>query len=68
MKVCVIGLGRIGFSTAEYVESRGFEVFGYDIDPQAVKLAKSKGITASEEWAKIPSDTDVFIVLHLHWI
>jgi len=62
MKVCVIGLGKIGFSTAEYVKNHGFEVFGYDIDPKAVKLAKSKGITAFAEWAKIPSNTDIFIV------
>jgi len=62
MKVCVIGLGKIGFSTAEYVKNRGFEVFGYDIDPKAVKFAKSKGIKAFEEWDKIPSDIGVFII------
>lgn len=62
MKVCVIGLGKIGFSTAEYVKNRGFEVFGYDIDPKAVKFAKSKGITAFEDWTKIPSDIGIFIV------
>jgi len=62
MKVCVIGLGKIGFSTAEYVKNRGFEVFGYDIDPKAVKFAKSRGTKAFEEWDKIPSDIDVFII------
>lgn len=62
MKVCVIGLGKIGFSTAEYVKNRGFEVFGYDIDPKAVKFAKSRGIKAFEEWDKIPSDIGVFII------
>src|SRR5208283_1204919 len=62
LKVCVIGLGKIGFSTAEYVKNHGFEVFGYDIDPEAVKFAESKGIKAFEEWDKIPSDIDIFII------
>jgi UDP-N-acetyl-D-mannosaminuronic acid dehydrogenase len=62
LKVCVVGLGKIGFSTAEYVKNRGFEVFGYDIDPKAVKFSESKGIKAFEEWDKIPSDIDIFII------
>ena len=40
MKVCVLGLGRVGLPTAEYVASKGFTVYGYDISEKAVKIIR----------------------------
>jgi nucleotide sugar dehydrogenase len=50
MKVCVIGLGQIGFPVAQYVHEKGFEVWGYDI---TLKLTNS--------WKDIPH-VDSYIV------
>ncbi len=37
--VLVIGLGEIGYNTAEYITSRGLNVDGYDINENAVERA-----------------------------
>src|SRR5688572_8509699 len=36
MRICVIGLGKIGLSIAAFYASRGFEVVGCDINDQVV--------------------------------
>jgi len=33
----VIGLGVVGLATAQLLQERGFDVFGHDIDPEALK-------------------------------
>ena len=61
-KVCVIGLGEIGFPVAQYVSNRGLEVFGYDINPKAVTHAVETGaFTATTNWQDIPP-ADVYVV------
>jgi UDP-N-acetyl-D-mannosaminuronate dehydrogenase len=39
-KVLVIGLGQLGLPVAKYVKERGFETFGYDINPLRVQDAE----------------------------
>jgi UDP-N-acetyl-D-mannosaminuronic acid dehydrogenase len=58
-KVLVIGLGQLGLPVAKYVKERGFETFGYDINPVRMQDAeKSFGIKSIEKF----DDIDVFIL------
>lgn len=42
--ILVIGLGQIGYHDAEYMTSRGLNVDGYDVNPEAVQRAVEHGI------------------------
>lgn len=58
-KVLVIGLGQLGLPVAKYVKERGFETFGYDINPLRMQDAeKSFGIKGIDKF----DDIDVFIL------
>ena len=58
-KVLVIGLGQLGLPVAKYVKERGFETFGYDINPLRIQDAeKSFGIKGIDKF----DDIDVFIL------
>ena len=46
MKVCVMGLGKVGLPVANHV-SRYFPTVGYDISEKAVARASEKGVKAS---------------------
>jgi UDP-N-acetyl-D-mannosaminuronic acid dehydrogenase len=62
MRVCIIGLGQIGFPVAQYVAERGIETWGYDISHASVDRAlKIKGVKATTKWGDIPN-VDVYIV------
>jgi len=58
-KVLIIGLGQLGLPVAKYVKERGFETFGYDINPSKVENAEMNyGIKSIECF----DDIDVFIL------
>lgn len=62
MKVCVLGLGRVGLPAAEYLIEKGLDVWGYDIDSEAVDRAKKMTISkASRVWDDIPP-MDVYLI------
>ncbi|MCW4018668.1 MAG: NAD(P)-binding domain-containing protein [Candidatus Bathyarchaeota archaeon] len=62
MKVCVVGLGQIGFPVAQYVHEKGMQVWGYDISAATVEHANQGGqFKATNSWSEIPS-ADVYIV------
>jgi len=61
MKVCVIGLGKVGEAVASYIHSMGLEVVGYDISSVAVEKAKALSIFATTDWGETPS-CDVYLV------
>ena len=44
--IVVVGLGLIGLVTAELLKANGCNVIGFDFDPEKVKIANEKGITA----------------------
>ena len=58
-KVLVVGLGQLGLPVAKYVKERGFDTYGYDINPKAVEIAEK---TAAIKKAINFSDFDVFIL------
>jgi nucleotide sugar dehydrogenase len=62
MKICVVGLGEVGFATAKYVVDKGLDVWGYDISSVAVERAKKAGIAkAMPVWNDIPL-ADVYLI------
>jgi len=44
--IVVVGLGLIGLVTAELLKANGCNVIGFDFDPEKVRIANKKGITA----------------------
>lgn len=59
-KVCVIGLGYVGFPLAELCQKKGYTVTGIDLDKKKIELIK-KGIDPVEKKKKIkpfPAATD----------
>ena len=58
-RILIIGLGQLGLPVARYVKERGFDAYGYDISPKAMKRAKE---TAGIEEAINFSDFDVYIL------
>lgn len=42
--VCIIGLGLLGLLTAEIAKAAGCQVFGIDLSPDRIKLAKSMNV------------------------
>jgi nucleotide sugar dehydrogenase len=62
MKVCVLGLGQVGFPTAKYAMEKGLEVWGYDTTSIAVANAKKQGIrNAMSVYTEIPP-VDVYLI------
>ena len=60
-KVCVLGLGEVGYPTARYVSMQGHETWGYDKSSEAIR--KAKNIRATSHWDRIPHESiDVYIV------
>jgi len=58
-KVLIIGLGQLGLPVARYVKERGFEVYGYDINPNAMDVAEE---TAAIKKATNFAEFDVYIL------
>lgn len=55
-KVCVVGLGQIGFPVAQYVKSKGFDVVGYDINLATVANAGKTGkFKVTSKWDEVPN-------------
>ena len=62
MKVCVVGLGQVGLPVAQYVQAKGLEVWGYDINPSTVENASKTGkFKVTSSWKDIPP-VDVYII------
>lgn len=47
-RVCVIGLGLLGLMAVQIARAAGCEVFGIDLSPKRVDLARKLGFSASE--------------------
>ena len=64
MKVCVVGIGNVGFPTALHI-TRYHEVYGYDIDLHKVK-GSSKHFFATDKWEEVP-EAEVYVVCVNTW-
>ena len=61
MKVCVVGLGQIGYPVAQYIKAKGLETYGYDISAAAVARISEIGVKATVSWKEVPK-VDAYIV------
>ena len=59
-KILIIGLGQIGYSNAEYMNSLGLNVDGYDISEKAVQRALNAGVIQNR--AKHFRDYDYYVI------
>ncbi len=58
-KILIVGLGQVGLPVAKYVKKRGFDVYGYDINPEVMnKAEKTEGIKKATSL----DNFDVFIL------
>ena len=48
-RICVVGLGKIGLALAAQYASKGFPVFGADVDPDLVALINSGQVPPNSE-------------------
>jgi nucleotide sugar dehydrogenase len=62
VKVVVLGLGQIGLPVAQYVQAKGLEVYGYDINPNTVeRVSKTEKFKASTRWSDVPQ-ADIYVI------
>jgi nucleotide sugar dehydrogenase len=57
--ILIVGLGQIGLPVAKYVKERGFETYGYDVNPKAMDIAEqAAGINKASNFCEF----DVYIL------
>jgi len=62
-KVCIIGLGAVGYPTAMYIHQQGFTTIGYDIIDKNTNEFQS-----FTKWEDVPSNVDVYtITVNTDW-
>lgn len=49
MKIGVVGMGKLGLPVALAIESRGHEVYGYDVNPDVYRYMEERKIPFAEE-------------------
>jgi len=59
----VIGLGAMGLQMARHMAGKGFDVAGYDVDPDALRRAADHRVTACRSAAEVGRQADVVIVM-----
>src|SRR5689334_19754128 len=62
-KVCVIGLGSMGFGVALSLLRKGFRTSGYDIDTGTLERFAEAGGEAADSPAAAAKDADVVIIV-----
>ena len=64
-KVCVIGLGTVGYPTALHITKSGYEVFGFDKDD--AKVNEIKDIKTFSEWSRVPKAEVYVVCVSTNW-
>jgi UDP-N-acetyl-D-mannosaminuronic acid dehydrogenase len=60
-KVLINGLGQLGLAVAKYVREKGFDTYGYDINPNAMEIARTTaGIKQVTDFGS--HDFDVYVI------
>lgn len=62
MRVGMMGLGKLGLEVSRAIASRGHEVLGYDIDPEARRRAESMGVRQTSSVYKMSQVVDLVFV------
>jgi len=62
-KTGVIGLGAMGLQMARHVVARGFEVYGTDIDPEAMRRASTHGVRPCGSAAEVGEHAEIVVLM-----
>lgn len=63
MKVCIIGLGRMGNAVAYRLHKAGFSLTGYDPDTHSQQEAQKLGVQIINDLAHVPADAVVWLMV-----
>jgi len=63
MKIGVVGLGNMGLSIAENLLRKGYEVYGYDINPVRGGLLEERGGHNTQSCAALGREVDTVILM-----
>jgi 3-hydroxyisobutyrate dehydrogenase len=66
VSVGVIGLGSMGMGVARTLLKKGFEVYGYDVRPEALRAIRREGGEAASTPAEVGVNAKVIIILVLN--
>ena len=61
MNIGLVGLGFMGQAMCIGLKKAGFELFGYDILPEQMKLAEKKGVTGLNSPKEVARQSDIII-------
>lgn len=61
MKIGLVGLGLMGQAMSISLSKAGFELFGYDILPEQMKLAEGKGVKGLDSPKEVARKADIVI-------
>jgi 3-hydroxyisobutyrate dehydrogenase-like beta-hydroxyacid dehydrogenase len=62
-RTAVIGLGAMGLQMARHMVAKGFEVYGTDIDPDAMRRASAHGVRLCGSAAEIGDRADLVVLM-----
>lgn len=62
-KTAVIGLGSMGYPMAKHMLAHGFDVLGYDINPESLTKAEAIGVRTVPEIRAIEEDVEVVVLM-----
>ncbi len=62
MRICVIGLGRMGRGIAVNLARRGHEVSGFDVDPNAAGKLSGSGVAVVNDMVKCTDGADYVVI------
>ena len=66
MKICVVGLGNIGFNLFTFLCQRfPAEVLGVDVNESRVKELQSKGYSVTSDY-QVLTEIDVWLMVSFH--
>lgn len=62
IRICIIGLGYVGFPLLKLIVEKGFNAIGLDVDKEKVDKAIKEGVTATVDSYEALNDTDCIII------
>lgn len=62
-KIGFVGLGSMGSSMVSHILKNGYEVYGFDSNPDKIESLKSEGIKTASSLASVVENLDVIIIM-----
>ncbi len=62
-KIGFVGLGSMGSSMVSHILKKGYEVYGFDTNPDRIEALKGEGIKTSSSLVSVAGELDVVILM-----